>query len=122
MTCVKTQEENYLKEFPVALLTAQQIGSPSTPTYTAASASDTVIADAGGLILHVKGGAGSDTITLTDPGLTPSGSTATNPSFVLPATTGDRMYRLTPSLQNSSNIITIAHSAPTGVTVAVFRA
>jgi hypothetical protein len=32
------------------------------------------------------------------------------------------MYKLYPSLANSSGIITIAHSAPTGVTVAVFRA
>ncbi len=106
----------------MALLSVQQIGSPSTPTYAAAAASDTVAADPAGLILHVKGGAGSDTVTLTDPGLTPSGSAATNPSFVLPATTGDRMYRLGPSLANSSGIITIAHSAPSGVTVAIFRA
>jgi hypothetical protein len=80
------------------------------------------VVDPAGLILHVKGGAGSDTVTLTDPGLTPSGSAATNPSFAVPATTGDRMYKLYPSLANSSGIITIAHSAPTGVTVAVFRA
>lgn len=103
-------------------LTVQQIGSPSTPAYVAASASDTVQADPGGLILHVKGGSGSDTVTITDAGATPFGSAATNPTFVLPATTGDRMYKLPISLQNSSGIITIAHSAPTGVTCAVFRA
>jgi hypothetical protein len=106
----------------MALLTIQQIGSPSTPTYTAVSASDTVTVDAAGLILHVKGGSGSDTVTITDPGLTPAGSAGTSPTFAVPATTGDRMYKLYPSLANSSGIITIAHSAPTGVTCAVFRA
>ena len=107
----------------MALLTVQQIGSPSTPTYTAVAASDTVVADAAGLILHVKNAGGSiDTVTLTDPGLTPSGSAATNPTFTVPATTGDRMYRLPGSLQNSSGIITIGHSFTTSVTCAVFRA
>jgi hypothetical protein len=107
----------------MAPLTVQQIGSPSTPTYAAVASSDTVAADPAGLILHVKNtGGSSDTVTLTDPGLTPSGSAATNPTFSVPATTGDRMYRLSPSLANSSGIITIAHSFTTSVTCAVFRA
>jgi hypothetical protein len=107
----------------MALLTVQQIGSPSTPTYTAVAASDTIAADPAGLILHVKNAGGSiDTVTLTDPGLTPSGSAATNPTFTVPATTGDRMYRLSPTLANSSGIITIGHSFTTSVTCAVFRA
>lgn len=107
----------------MALLTVQQIGSPSTPTYAAVAASDTVPADPAGLILHVKNvGGSSDTVTLTDPGLTPAGSVAANPSFSVPATTGDRMYMLSSSLQNSSGIITISHSFTTSVTCAVFRA
>ena len=66
----------------MALLTVQQIGSPTTPTYGAVASSDTVAADPAGLILHVKNvGGSSDTVTLTDPGLTPSGSAATNPTF-----------------------------------------
>jgi len=107
----------------VALLTVQQIGSPSTPTYTLVAASDTVAADPAGLILHVKNTSGSNNVvTLTDPGTTPSGSVATNPSFTVPLTTGDRMYILPPSLANSSNIITIGNSAPAaGVVCAVFR-
>jgi hypothetical protein len=106
----------------VALLTVQQIGSPTTPTYAAVTASDTVAADPSGLILHVKNAGGSsDTVTLTDPGTTPSGSVATNPTFSVPATTGDRMYVLPSSLANSSGIITIAHSFTTSVTCAVFR-
>ena len=107
----------------MALLTVQQIGTPTTPTYAAVAASDTVAADPAGLVLHVKNAGGSaDTVTLTDPGTTPAGSVATNPSFSVPATTGDRMYRLSPSLANSSGIITIAHSFTTSVTCAVFRA
>jgi hypothetical protein len=107
----------------MALLTVQQIGSPSTPTYAAAAASDTVLADPSGLILHVKNAGGSsDTVTITDPGLTAAGSAATNPTFSVPATTGDRMYKLSPSFANVSGIITVAHSFTTSVTCAVFRA
>lgn len=107
----------------MALLTVQQIGAPSTPTYAAVAASDTVAADPAGLILVVKNAGGSsDTVTLTDPGLTASGSAATNPTFSVPATTGERWYKLPVSLQNSSGIITIAHSFTTSVTCAVFRA
>lgn len=107
----------------MALLSVQQVGAPSTPTYAAVAASDTVVADPNGLILHVKNAGGSsDTVTLTDPGLTAAGSAATNPSFAVPATTGDRMYKLPPSLANSSGIITIGHSFTTSVTCAVFRA
>ena len=107
----------------MALLTVQQIGSPTTPTYAAVAASDTVTADPAGLILHVKNAGGSsDTVTITDPGTTPSGSAATNPTFAVPATTGDRMYFLPSSFANSSGIITIAHSFTTSVTCAVFRA
>ena len=107
----------------MALLTVQQIGSPSTPTYAAVASSDTVLADPAGLILHVKNAGGSsDTVTITDASTTPAGSAATNPSFSVPATTGDRMYWLSPSLANSSGIITIAHGFTTSVTCAVFRA
>lgn len=107
----------------MALLSVQQIGSPTTPTYAAVSSSDTVVADPNGLILHVKNAGGSsDTVTLTDPGTTPAGSAATNPTFSVPATTGDRMYKLPASLANSSGIITIGHGFTTSVTCAVFRA
>ena len=108
----------------MTLLVVQQIGAPSTPTYTLVTASDTVPADPVGLIYHIKNTSGSPTtVTFTDPGLTPSGSVATNPSFSCPATTGDRMYKLPNSLANSTGVITIANSAPAaGVVAAVFRA
>lgn len=107
----------------MALLTVQQIGSPSTPTYAAVAASDTVVADPSGLILEVRNAGGSsDTVTITDPGTTPAGSAATNPSFAVPATTGVRQYKLSPSFANGSGIITISHSFTTSVTCAVFRA
>ena len=107
----------------MTLLTVQQIGAPITPTYAAVASSDTVAADPAGLILHVKNTSGTqDTVTLTDPGTTPAGSVATNPTFTVPITTGDRMYKLPSSLANSSGIITIAHSFTTTVTCAVFRA
>lgn len=107
----------------MALLTVQQVGSPSTPTYAAVAASDTVQADPAGLILHVKNASGTiDTVTVTDASLTAAGSTSVNPSFTVPITTGDRMYKLSPLLANSSGIITISHSQTASVTCAVFRA
>lgn len=107
----------------MALLTVQQTAKPLTPSYAAVSASDTVAADpVANLILVVKNAGGSpDTVTITDPGLTASGSAATNPTFSVPATTGERWYLLNPQLQNASGIITIAHSFTTSVTCAVVR-
>jgi hypothetical protein len=107
----------------MALLVTQQIGAGTTPTYTAVAATDTINADPAGLILHVKNAGGStDVVTITDPGATPAGSVATNPTMSVPATTGDRMYKLSSAFQNSSGIITVAHSFTTSVTCAVFRA
>jgi hypothetical protein len=106
----------------MALLSVQQVGSPSTPTYSAVAASDTVQSDPAGLMLVVKNAGGSsDTVTITDAGLTAAGSAATNPTVSVPATTGERHYLLFPSLANSTGIITISHSFTTSVTCAVFR-
>jgi hypothetical protein len=107
----------------MALLVTQQIGAGTTPTYAAVAASDTITADPAGLILHVKNAGGTqDVVTITDPGTTPAGSVATNPTFTVPITTGDKMYKLGPQFANSSGIITVAHSFTTSVTCAVFRA
>jgi hypothetical protein len=103
-------------------LNIQQVGAPSTPTYSAVTASDTVQADPAGLMLVVKNAGGSaDNVTITDPGLTAAGSTASSPVVVVPATTGERHYLLTQAFANGSNIITITHSFTTSVTCAVFR-
>ena len=107
----------------MTLLVAQQVGAGTTPSFTAVAASDTVAADSGAkLVLHVRNAGGSpDTVTITDPGLTPAGSVATNPSFSVPATTGEKEYVLSSNFANSAGIITIAHSFTTSVTSRVYR-
>jgi hypothetical protein len=107
----------------MTLQPTQQIGAGTTPAYAAVAATDTITADPAGLILHVKNVSGSnDIVTITDPGTTPAGSVATNPTFTVPLTTGDKMYKLGPQFANSSGIITVAHSQTASVTCAVFRA
>ena len=89
-----------------------------TPTSNNASASDTVAIDTGKLTLWFIGGAGSDTITIVDSGLTPAGNAGTSDSFALPSGSSSfRAVTIPSALQNSSGVVTITHSAPTGVTV-----
>ena len=107
----------------MALLTTQSVGLTGTaPSYGAVSASDTVN-PATGLFLHVKNAGGSsDTVTITDGGVTPGGSAATSPTVSVPATTGDRMIYIPPSFVNpSTGLITITHSFTTSVTCALLR-
>lgn len=75
------------------------------------------------LILHVKNASGSPvTVTLTDPGATPSGSVATNPTVSVPATTGDRLIYIPATLTSTSTgTIQVAFSATTSVTAALLR-
>ena len=107
----------------MALLTAQTVTRAGiTPTYAAVSASDTIQADAG-LALHVKNAGGSaDTVTLTDAGVTPGGSAATNPTVSVPATTGDKMILIPAQFASTSTgLVTVTHSFTTSVTCALVR-
>lgn len=108
----------------MALLAAQQITKAGiTPSYAAVSGSDTIAADSLGLFLHVKNAGGSsDTVTLTDAGSTPGGSTATSPTVSVAATTGDRMIYIPPSFASASTgLVTVTHSFTTSVTCALLR-
>src|SRR5215470_10498508 len=75
-------------------------------------------------LLHVKNANASPcVVTLTDPGLTPSGSAATNPSVSVPATTGDRMIALPATLAGAgTGTISVTFSVQTSVTAALIRA
>lgn len=101
----------------MALLTnVQTIGFGTLMVPAAVSASDTITADPSGLILEViNGGASPDTVTVVDPGLTPAGSSATNPSQSVAAGTR-REFLLGPWFANSSGVITVTHSFTTTVT------
>jgi hypothetical protein len=106
----------------LALLTVQQISSPKLQaTYTAVNATDT-IPNQDDIFLHVKNAnAGTVTVTFTDPGKTPAGSSATNPSTTL--ATGTEAF--VPVNQNlidpSTGVATVAYSPTTSVTAALVR-
>lgn len=108
----------------MALLTVQQIVIGGlAPTYGAVAASDTIPVSDDRVFLHVKNASGTqDTVTITDPGSTPAGSAATNPTVTVPITTGDRLIALPLALASpSTGLVTVSHSQTTSVTCAVFR-
>lgn len=108
----------------MALLTPQTIVKTGlAPSYGAVTSSDTITADSDRLFLHVKNtGGGADTVTIDDAGFTPGGSAAADPTVVVPATTGDRMIYIPQSCVNpATGLVTVLHSATTGVTCALLR-
>jgi uncharacterized membrane protein len=108
----------------MALLTQQQVVIAGLqPVYSAVNASDTITPDED-LFLHVKNAnAGTCTVTLTDNSKTPGGSSATNPTVSVPATTGDRMIGPIPAVfqSTSTGLITVAYSVTSSVTAALLR-
>jgi hypothetical protein len=108
----------------MALLTPQVVSRAGlAPSYTAVQSSDTIEPVIGSLLfLHVKNGnAAADTVTLVDAGRTPAGSSATNPTVTVPATTGDRMIGpLVASMASpATGLITVNHSVTATVTCAL---
>lgn len=107
----------------MALAAAQNmVQAGLTPAYAAPGALENVVAD-DGLFLHVKNTNGALTLVgIVDPGLTPAGSAALNPSISVPATTGDKMIPLTRRFMNSSGFIVVSFSnVGAGVTAAVLK-
>lgn len=110
----------------MALLTAQAMSRAGlAPVYTAVNATDT-IAQAGGVLqfLHVKNAnAGACTVTISDGGKTPAGSSATNPTVVVPASTGDRMIGPLPNLMADpvTGVISASYSVTASVTAALVQ-
>lgn len=107
-----------------ALTITTVTGALTTPTSNNASASDTVAIDSGLLTLLFLGGAGADTITITDAGLTPGGSASSASAITVSLSSGSSNLKVVkiPSVwQNSSNVVTITHSASSGVTCYAFK-
>jgi hypothetical protein len=107
----------------MALLTATRpTGALPVATYTpaAVAASDTISANDlgvnGAYLIIINGGASSDTVTITDPGTTAAGSSATNPTNAVANGTTEVM-RISPRFVNpSTNLVTVTHSYTTTVT------
>lgn len=104
----------------MAALTATQptnVGVAWTPA--AVSASDTITAaqlgQNGAYLVIINGGGSSDTVTVSDGGLTPAGTAAGTYTNAVANGTSEVMY-LSPRLVGSSGTITVAHSFTTSVT------
>lgn len=107
----------------MALATVLQISQlGTTNVYNVPLATEQIISN-DDQFLHVKNAnAGACVVTFTDPGLTPGGSAATNPTVSVPATTGDKMIALNVNWANpATGLIQATFSVQTSVSVALFR-
>lgn len=106
----------------MALLTTQEIADGAngiTPSYSAATASDTATFQRG-MWLHVKNtNAATRDIAVVIPGTHVSGSANPDVSHTIAATTGDRLIPI-PAAANDGGIVTFTTSATAGVTWGVF--
>lgn len=86
----------------------------------AVSSSDTISANdlgtQGAFLVIINGGGSSDTVAVVDPGTTPAGSAATNPSNAVANGTTEVM-RISPQFVNpTTGLVTVTHSFTTSVT------
>jgi hypothetical protein len=89
-------------------------------TPAAVSASDTIaVADLGSLgayLVVINGGGSSDTVTISDSGLTPAGNAATAGTNAIANATTEVMYISPRAVNPSTGVVTVAHSFTTSVT------
>jgi hypothetical protein len=107
----------------MALAAAQNLAITGlTPVYAAPLVLENIVAD-DGLFLHVKNtNAALTLVGVVDPGTTPAGSAALNPSVSVPATTGDKMIPLTRRFMQGNGFIVVSFSnVAAGVTAAVLK-
>lgn len=106
----------------MALMTAQAISSVITPSFTTPTTSDTITPDSG-LLLYVKVGATSTTITIVVPGNQVYSGTATTDLIVSSVTSTERAFFLPVLLADptASNLITVTYSQVTNVTSALMK-
>lgn len=111
----------------MALLAIQTMTTAGlTPTTSPASVGgDTVTlastTDVGSFLQVTNGGGSSITVTIADPGNTPAGSPGT-PAAVSVAAGATKLIPLLPaSVNTATNVISIAYSGVTTVTVAAIR-
>ncbi len=96
-----------------------------TPSYAAADVAGDVFALAGGTYLvHLKNSNASPRVVTFDTPAKVDGIDIANPTVTVPATTGDKLVKLTaPQLfANASGQCAMSYDAVTGLTVAVFKA
>jgi hypothetical protein len=109
----------------MALLTVQEPTLAGiTPTYAAADvAGDTFAIGGGTYLIHIKNSGTQKVATFTTPG-TIEGVAISDPTVTIPATTGDKLIKLTAPqslFANSSGLGAIAYDGVTGATIAIFK-
>ncbi len=109
-----------------ALTTLAVTLAGATPAPVAVAASDTIaesqFGPLGVMARVINAGGSPDTVTVTDPGKTVLGSSPTNPTVSVPATTGVRMIFISRSaIDPATGNATVAHSSTTSVTVELYR-
>lgn len=105
----------------MALLTATQptaAGVAWTPA--AVSASDTISAanlgTRGAYLVVINGGASSDTVTVADPGFSPSGNAGTALTNAVANATSEVMFIPPAAVNPATGVATVTHSFTTSVT------
>ncbi len=104
----------------MALMSAQAISSVITPTFAAPTASDTITPDTG-LILYVKNGATSSTVTVVVPGNQFYSGTATT-DLVATFASSERAFYIPKEIADpTTGLITVTYSSTATVTVALLK-
>lgn len=105
----------------MALLTATRptaAGVAYTPA--AVSSSDTIsssdLGSLGAYLIVINGGGSSDTVTVSDSGLTPAGNAATAGTNAVANGVTEVMYISPRAVNPSTGVVTVAHSFTTSVT------
>lgn len=105
----------------MALLTATRptaAGVAYTPA--AVSSSDTIsssdLGSLGAYLIVINGGGSSDTVTVSDSGLTPAGNAATAGTNDVANGVTEVMYISPRAVNPSTGVVTVAHSFTTSVT------
>src|SRR4051794_20481981 len=107
-------------------VTATTTGTLDPPAAVAASdtVAQTVLGPRGALLSVINAGAGTDTITISDPGATPAGhgrpSGAVAGLTVPNAGVSNAFFRSPNQVNPATGPITITHSQPTGVTYRLY--
>ena len=79
-----------------------------------------IIGSRGALLEIINGSGGGDTVAISDSGLTPAGSAATNPGSTVAAGT-NRVFFIEPSQVNpSTQVVTVTHTATTTITYKLY--
>ena len=84
------------------------------------SGSDTVdtgaLGTAGALLIVINGNASSDTVAITDSGVTPAGSAGTSTGGAVAASTMRGFYISPRAVNNSTGVVTVTHTVTSSVT------